>query len=186
MERERLYIGIDPGKTGALAIYSPRQSKDSRHLLQFIDWPKEDDESIICEKITQLFLEKDYPSTCFWVEVQLCVLEKVSAMPKQGVKSMFSFGKNYGMWLMLTAWMRWPRRFLTPQQWRKGLVTPGDGNDPKTANYKVAKRLFPHAEFTGKRGGLLDGRVDAALMAYRAFLLSRGSFDTPPSILRGV
>lgn len=156
------YVGIDPGKKGAIAFYS---SEDGS--LVIFDWPSTDSESELVEMLE---------SSIKKVPIELCILEKVGAMPKQGVVSMFSFGTNYGIWKAICAFYRWKRMLLTPQTWRKGLITPSDGKDPKTACYNVACRLFPKQTelFRGKKGAIKDGRVDAALMAYKAWQLDKG------------
>jgi crossover junction endodeoxyribonuclease RuvC len=158
LEKVKVYVGIDPGKEGAIAFYTPKTKK-----LHIVDWPSSDSESEIIHTIEPY-------CNAFVVDVAHCVLEKVSSMPKQGVVSVFSFGMNFGIWKGITAFFGWKRSFLTPQAWRKGLVTPSDGPDPKKANYNVCTRLFPDYEsFTGPKGAIKDGRVDAALMAYKAW-----------------
>ena len=145
--------GIDPGKSGSCAILGEDNS------IRFIDWPKDDTYSIVFERMTNMLAQHD---------IELCVIERVHALPKQGVTSMFSFGQNYGAWLMLLCCMQIPHIIVTPQQWMKTLVTKKDGNDTKTRVLNVCKRLFPSAAFTGPRGGVKDGRADALMMAYYA------------------
>lgn len=158
------YVGIDPGKQGAIAFYNPTEES-----LVIFDWPSTDSEDDIIKLIDTIMNENNI--------VHLCILEKVGAMPKQGVVSMFSFGTNYGIWKAICAFHCWKRMILTPQTWRKGLITPSDGKDPKTACYNVACRLFPKQTdlFKGKRGAIKDGRVDATLMAYKAWQLDTKS-----------
>lgn len=149
----RATAGIDPGKKGCFAVL-PEDNN-----VRFIDWPADDTYSTVFERVTNM--RKQY-------SIELVVIERVHALPKQGVTSMFSFGQNYGAWLMLLCCMQIPHIIITPQQWMKTLVAKKDGKDTKTAVLNVCKRLFPGAAFTGPRGGAKDGRADALMMAYYA------------------
>jgi len=166
-----VFVGIDPGKKGAICFLS----EENKTLI--IDWPKTDNVSDMIDTIERSYEDTtchgEMETYSFANNVTLAVLEKVSAMPKQGVTSVFSFGQNYGMWLAICAFYSWPTQLITPVQWRKGIITPKDGSTTKIANYNVASRLYPHikSELNGKRGGLLDGRVDALLMAHKAKMI---------------
>ncbi len=67
-------------------------------------------------------------------------------MPKQGVTSSFTFGKNYGFLIGLLTAIQIPFKFVTPQQWQKGMqcLTKGDKNVSKSA----AQRLWPKVKVT--------------------------------------
>lgn len=157
-------LGVDPGKKGALCLYSILGDIDRD--IHFIDWPKNDDPSSLWDEFDRYGLLNQN------MKVSLAILEKVHAMPKQGVSSMFSFGRNYGIWQTVLSYIECPIRYLTPQAWRKGIVQKGDGPDPKTACYNVACRLFPELKpkLVTVKGHIQDGRVDALLMAYRAYM----------------
>ena len=68
-----IYIGIDPGKDGALAIVGETDMR----IIPF-------DELAYAEALSALNSRR-----------AICCLERVGAMPGQGVTSMFSFGENY-------------------------------------------------------------------------------------------
>jgi len=153
MIKSKIWIGIDPGKSGCLCCLFEDNSAT------FTDWPK----SNSCHEI--------YPAIRLAIqghEVVKAGLEKVSAMPGQGVKSMFSFGENNGMWKMLLAVLRIPYYDPTPQAWQKSIVRKSDHADPKQRAYLAAVRLYPDliANLKGPQGGLKDGRVDALLIAH--------------------
>lgn len=149
------YMGVDPGKSGAACLLFSKE-----HVL-FFDWPKDDN---VFDVFCQIKLWNSDYNICS------CILEKVSSMPKQGVKSMFTFGRNYGMWETVIAVNTIPYILYTPQAWRKGLVTKSDGKDTKQAVRNVARKLFPSLvnELQGPKGGWKDGRADALLMAFKA------------------
>ena len=141
------WIGIDPGKTGAAALVYA-----DGHLVK--DWPGD------VVSASDLLLE--------WrmtFHVQLVALERVHAMPKQGVSSTFSLGQNFGQWEGIIAAFALPSIQPTPQEWQKGLVKPSDGPDAKSRALVVARRLFPDAELSRKKD---NGRADALLMAWWA------------------
>lgn len=149
------YIGIDPGKKGALCLLSDTG-------VSFIDWPKDNSASTLSNFFHRLV---DVASVGF------AVLEKAQAMPKQGVTSMFNYGTNYGIWLMLLADNDIPHTVLTPQAWHKVVpVTKTDGATPKIRAVNVVSRIFPQYVHmvVGPQGGIKDGRADALLMAYAA------------------
>ena len=147
-----IFCGIDPGKSGCLCVLH-----DNKPI--FFDWPKDDNIITYFQHLEDSF---DFES------VNMAILEKVHAMPKQGVTSMFNFGENLGMWKAFLVIMEIPHLIVTPQQWMKGLVTKTDGPDTKSAVKNVATRMFPKAELHGPKGGYKDGRGDALLMAHYA------------------
>ena len=149
------YIGIDPGKSGCLAVLT-----EDRDVL-FFDWPKDNNVAGYIDKIEHAL--KDGNLVC-----QMAVLERVHAMPKQGVSSMFSFGMNFGMWQMWLYMKKLPHQTVPPQTWMKGFVQKGNGGNTKQRVGNACQSLFPNAELTGPQGGFKDGRADALMMAYYA------------------
>ena len=145
-------LGIDPGRSGCLCVLD-------NDTPTFFDWPKDNDIRTYFGEIAT-YIEG--------VDIELAILEKVHAMPKQGVTSMFNFGENLGMWKAFLVIMEIPHLIVPPQQWMKGLVTKSDGPDTKSAVKNVATRMFPRAELHGPKGGYKDGRGDALLMSYYA------------------
>jgi crossover junction endodeoxyribonuclease RuvC len=75
------------------------------------------------------------------VKPDLLVLEKVGARPDQGVTSMFSFGKGYGMIQGVSAGLGIPYELVTPQAW-KGKVLKGTAKD-NDAQAAYCRRAFP-------------------------------------------
>ena len=145
------WLGIDPGQTGALVVLYEDNSMD------FFDWPG--DPSIAATNL------KAYVADGKFV---MAVLEKVNAMPGQGVSSMFKFGMNYGIWQGLLAAFQIPYDLVTPQKWQKGIYKAEDG-DKKNRSLSVVRRLYPHLSENFKRKKD-HGRADAFLMARHAKL----------------
>lgn len=140
-------IGVDPGKSGALAI-------------MYLD----DDRRILRTKIVP-FDEQLYRDAlvCCSGDRAVCLVEKVGAMPGQGVVSMFSFGQNYGFTQgMLTA-LSIPYQLVPPRTWKKEFSLTGD----KQMSIDVCKRLFPNVNLlpTPRCRKENDGMAEALLMA---------------------
>lgn len=145
--KERAWIGIDPGKSGAIALIH----RDGQIVE---DWPG--DAAGAVELLLTWRVE---------FNIELAALESVHAMPGQGVKSTFSFGQNLGQWQGILAALSIPHVMPRPQEWQKGLVSPTDGADAKARSMAVARRLFPDAELDRKKD---HGRADSLLLAWWA------------------
>lgn len=68
-------------------------------------------------------------------------VEKVHAMPGQGVTSTFTFGKNFGGLLGAIAALSFPYRLVTPQAWKK-VILAGTGKTKDDA-IAYARRTYP-------------------------------------------
>jgi crossover junction endodeoxyribonuclease RuvC len=151
-----IVAGIDPGKTGALAILYPDNTAE------FFDVPRDN------------LRGKDVPAWAAWSQEWICalslagvdhvVIEDVAARPGQGVSSMFKFGRTLGFAhaIVLSIQPRPSIRFTTPAQWKGKL---GLLNSSKGASREKAVNLFPSVQ-----GKLLrvkdDGRAEALLLAH--------------------
>lgn len=145
-----LYLGIDPGKSGAVALINTKPLIKELH-----DCPP--NEVLMAQLIKNIC--KKYPAEEYNI---FGAIERVHSMPKQGVSSSFTFGKNYGNWTMALAYAEIPYLLPTPQTWQKGFFQKADG---KKASFNTASRMFPTAELQGPKGGTKDGRCDALLIA---------------------
>lgn len=139
-------IGIDPGKTGAIAVM--------------------DDDGILC--LEQFNVDK-YVDVLSYVgqstsakDIKVC-LEKVGAMPGQGVVSMFNFGHNLGVIEGILSALRIPYQLVPPQTWKKEFSLTGD----KAKSVEVCKKLFPWVDLraTDRSRKPSDGLAEALLMA---------------------
>jgi crossover junction endodeoxyribonuclease RuvC len=87
-------------------------------------------------------------------------VERVSAMPGQGVSSCFAFGYAAGLVEGILATLGFPVTFVTPQSWKKSLGVTAD----KGSSRQRAMQLFPsHAGLFARVKD--DGRAEAALIA---------------------
>jgi hypothetical protein len=151
---DKIFIGIDPGKDGALAVLWPEFPKppadESPTAIPF------DRDRFICE----LSSVKSLMNTGHCVR---CVLEHVGAMPGQGSVSMFNFGQNFGWIQGVLDAHRIPYELVRPQKWKKVFSCTSD----KNTSVEVARRLFPHIDLrrTPKCTKPHDGICEALLMA---------------------
>lgn len=152
----KIVAGIDPGKTGALAILYPDNS------MEFFDVPR------------VKLRGKDVPAYADWqttwgtalalAGVETVVVEDVASRPGQGVSSMFKFGRTLGFAhaIVLGARPRPAVIFTTPSQWKAKL---GLLNSSKGASREKAVALYPCSESRLSRVKD-DGRAEALLLAH--------------------
>ena len=151
-------IGIDPGINGAIAIFENGQ------LDAVIDMPTLEMDSGKTKKrhISAIGLVRILETWTLVSDGQAhVVIEKVGAMPGQGVSSMFNFGRSAGIIEGVVAALRMPHTYVTPATWTKA-VGRSVGKD---ASRMRAMELFPNKAELFKRAKD-DGRADAALIAY--------------------
>ena len=153
-----IYIGIDPGLSGAVAVIDERFN----NLVQVFDTPTVLVEG---EKTKRKYLA---PSMALLLEPfankqeAIAVLENVHSMPKQGVASSFCFGEGKGMWEGILAAYNIPTELVSPQRWKKAIMAD-QGKDKSAARFK-AMALFPSLADQLKLVKY-DGRAEALLMA---------------------
>ena len=123
-----IYIGIDPGLSGGIAMLYA----DGR-VLWYGKMPETDAD------VFRALNLKD-------VETTRGMLERVSASPQMGVTSAFTFGKGYGGLRMALTAAGIPFDEVTPQRWQKAMqcLTGGDKNISK----RRAQQLFPQVKVT--------------------------------------
>jgi len=126
----KIYIGIDPGQTGAMAIISEAVKVWDFDDFECIKWLK-----AISDQIIRGLSQDD-------VEAK-AVIEKVNAMPKQGVSSTFKFGQNFGQWIGRLEALCIPFDYVTPAKWRKEIFDSMPKGDTKAMSLDRARRLFP-------------------------------------------
>jgi len=160
----KVYIGIDPGLFGAVATISA----DGR-LLGVVDTPTEvvrKNRKNRRQYLSGRMLTHLQQQIAWASEIRIGI-EHVSAMPGQGVHSMFLMGYGFGLWhgLAIAASGVEVSR-VTPQSWRKefGLRKVAKDSNRKARSVVLAKKLFPEAKqfLTLKKH---DGRAEAILIA---------------------
>lgn len=138
----KIYVGIDPGKSGALALL----------------FPDGDIKTIPFDAASYV----DALNVLKGHDV-MCCLEKVGAMPGQGVVSMFNFGHNFGFIEGVLQANMIPYQLVPPQTWKKEFSLTSD----KAKSIEVCQKLFPKANLlaTERSRKPSDGIAEAVLMA---------------------
>ena len=149
-----LFMGIDPGIKGGVAIIS-----DSPEIYPCV-YP--------LSNTGQLAIDL---AACSFGHV---VLEKAQTMPRQGICSAFSYGVGFGRLLQLIEDSGAPHTLVPPARWTK-LLHVGCRGTPKVKSLQACRRLFPGVNLIppGKRVPH-DGIVDALLLAEYARRLHAG------------
>lgn len=138
-------IGIDPGITGALAVY------DHGSLVSVHDMPVLDGQ-VDGGRLAQLFDE--------W-HAHMIALERVQPMPRNGSIASFSLGKNFGIVIGVATALSHPLVTIRPVEWKRRMGLMGKS---KEASRRLAIELWPqHAD--SFRLVKHDGRAEAALIA---------------------
>ena len=149
-------IGIDPGISGAISVFS----SETHTLFEVIDMPT--------LEVDSGKTKKRHISAAGLRDILVCyldshvVIEKVGAMPGQGVTSMFNFGRSAGIIEGVVAALQIPHTYVAPATWTKA-VGRAAGKD---ASRMRAMELFPAAKADLFKRAKDDGRADAALLAY--------------------
>lgn len=155
-------LGVDPGAGGALAVFDTQANS-----LQITDMPTVEikrGQRFVNHVSAQLVAD-----ALRELNIDHAIIEKVGAMPGQGVSSMFAFGRAAGVIEGVLAGLAIGTTLVTPQEWMKAMRVVG-GKDGSRAR---AVELWPHhaSLFARKKD---DGRSDAALVAaYGAVLRNK-------------
>ena len=152
-----LIIGIDPGISGAICFFEDGEVKEiidmpvmaeGKKNKRQINGPQTYNE--ILERINR-FQKKDV----------IVVIEQVSAMPGQGVTSMFNFGQSFGVLKGICSAMQLSMFFIRPAKWKKyfGLI-----KTEKDASRTKVIEIFPYisSELSRKKD---SNKADAVLIA---------------------
>jgi hypothetical protein len=139
MPRQNFYVGVDPGAGGGIAILH------SQGIVRVEKMPA---------------TERDIWDLFVWARVKAGqsqqvkgIIEKVGAMPKQGLSSTFKFGVGYGGLRMALIASLIPFEAVTPIVWQRGLhILPRKKEESKT-KFKnrlksKAQQLFPELKVT--------------------------------------
>ena len=164
-----IYVGVDPGISGAVCVYN----SESREI-KFHDTP------IVTIKSGKTFKNQLDPHAASRIlqalddeDGILVTIEKVSAMPSvvgddgherrsMGVTSAFNFGMGFGMWIGICAALQLPYELVHPATWKSKLLAGmAKGKD---ASRVKAMQLFPQIakDLARKKD---HGRADALMLA---------------------
>ncbi len=137
-------IGIDPGISGAICFF-----KDGK-IIDVIEMPTMSEGKKNKKQVNgnQLYNEIKLKLSSSSEENVAVVVEHVTAMPGQGVTSMFNFGQSFGLIKGICSAMQLPIHFVRPTKWKKyyNLL-----NTSKDASRSRAIEIFPKVSEKLKR-----------------------------------
>jgi len=148
-----LIFGIDPGLTGALGVLINGAFlgvEDMPTVVKGVGSVKREVAPAGLKTIIKGYLQPG--------ESVVCVLERVNAMPGQGVSSVFSLGDSFGCARSVIATAGFETYYVSPVTWKKYFKLPSD----KEFSRALAVKMFPEAPLHLKKH---DGRAEALLMA---------------------
>ena len=161
-----LIIGIDPGISGSICFFEDGKILDVVEMPTMTEGKKNKRQvngSQVYNEISKRIKQVDKK------EIKV-IIEQVSAMPGQGVTSMFNFGQSYGILKGICSAMQLPMYFVRPAKWKKyfSLI-----NSEKDASRTKAIEIFPYFSINlSKKKD--SNKADAILLAsyyYETFRL---------------
>ena len=106
-------FGIDPGVSGAICVLKGGKIVEIYEMPTMIDG-KKNKRQVNGAEVTNIFLRELSNEDSAKV-----VVEHVTAMPGQGVTSMFNFGQSFGVLKGICAALKLPIYFVRPVKWKK-------------------------------------------------------------------
>ena len=151
-----LIIGIDPGISGSICFF-----KDGR-ILEVIEMPVMTEGKKNKKQVNGAQIYNEFSKRINKKEDEIrVVIEQVSAMPGQGVTSMFNFGQSFGILKGICSAMQLSMFFVRPAKWKKyfNLI-----NSQKDASRTRAIEIFPYfsTQLSKKKD---SNKADAILIA---------------------
>ena len=141
-----VYLGIDPGFTGAWGLVNHRGDYvacgDMKHNDRWIDTNQVSRDIMQARQLDDLMV----------------VVEAVHAMPKQGVSSSFKFGMAYGASLAIASRLNTQFELVPPRVWKKDMGLTADKKD----SLVMARELWPDSPLERVKD---NGRAEALLLA---------------------
>ncbi len=132
-----LIIGIDPGISGSICFF-----QDGK-IIDVVEMPTMTEGKKNKKQVngSQIFNELSVRIQKLDKKDIKVIIEHVSAMPGQGVTSMFNFGQSFGILKGICSAMQLPMYFVRPAKWKKyfNLI-----NSEKDASRTKAIEIFPY------------------------------------------
>ena len=154
-----IVFGIDPGVSGALSIY------ENKKLKEVIDMPTMSEGKKNKKQINAAQLSLEIKQRINGSSETAVVIEHVTAMPGQGVTSMFNFGQSFGVIKGICSALTLPIYFVRPVKWKKHFNLIGSSKD---ASRTKAIELFP--SFSNDMAKKKDANKADAILIGRYFL----------------
>tara|TARA_B100000886_G_scaffold103907_1_gene69110 strand:+ start:388 stop:879 length:492 start_codon:yes stop_codon:yes gene_type:complete len=151
-----LIIAIDPGISGSICFFEDGKILEVLEMPTMIEGKKSKRQVNGAQIYNEILKRIDGSEKQTRV-----IIEQVSAMPGQGVTSMFNFGQSYGILKGICSAMQLPMFFVRPAKWKRyfNLI-----NSQKDASRTRAIEIFPY--FSSQLSKKKDSnKADAILIA---------------------
>ena len=136
-----LIFGIDPGVSGAICALKEGNITEIYEMPTMIDG-KKNKRQVNGAEVANIFLKEiNNQDSNEKGDTAKVVVEHVTAMPGQGVTSMFNFGQSFGVVKGICAALKLPIYFVRPVKWKKHFNLIGTNKD--ASRTKVIE-IFPH------------------------------------------
>ena len=157
-------IGIDPGLSGAIAVL------DDLKIFDLFDMPimpegKKNKNQLNSAQLVNIIKRHIHTNSTF------VIVEQVSAMPGQGVTSMFNFGQTFGAIKGICASLNLPIFYVRPAKWKKHFDLI---NASKDASRTKAIEMYPSISDRLRKKKDVN-KADAILIA-RYFMECKAQF----------
>ena len=152
-----LIIGIDPGISGSICFFEDGKILDVVEMPTMTEGKKNKRQVNGSQIYNEISKRIEH---CDKTDIKV-IIEQVSAMPGQGVTSMFNFGQSFGILKGMCSAMQLPMYFVRPAKWKKyfNLI-----NSEKDASRTKAIEMFPY--FSSHLSKKKDSnKADAILIA---------------------
>ena len=152
-----LIIGIDPGISGSLCFFNDGK------IIDLVEMPSMAEGKKNKKQVNGAQIYNEISLRIKGIEKKdiKVVIEQVSAMPGQGVTSMFNFGQSFGVLKGICSAMQLSMHFVRPAKWKKffNLI-----NTEKDASRTKAIEIFPYisTQLSKKKDA---NKADATLIA---------------------
>jgi|TARA_B100000809_G_C14946793_1_gene462430 crossover junction endodeoxyribonuclease RuvC len=152
-----LIIGIDPGISGAICFFENGEVKEILDIPNMAEGKKNKRQI----NGPQIYNEISKRIINIPKKEVVVVIEQVSAMPGQGVTSMFNFGQSFGVLKGICSAMQLSMHFVRPAKWKKyfNLI-----KTEKDASRTKVIEIFPYisSQLSRKKD---SNKADAILIA---------------------
>ena len=152
-----LIIGVDPGISGAICFF------ENGRIMDVVEMPTMTEGKKNKRQVNGSQIYNEISKRINKIEKQniRVIIEQVSAMPGQGVTSMFNFGQSFGILKGICSAMQLSMFFVRPAKWKKyfGLI-----KSEKDASRTKAIEMFPYfsTQLSKKKD---SNKADAILIA---------------------
>lgn len=155
-----MYIGIDPGLQGAIALYNPANNSLLIHDMPYFLMTIGKTRKKRLDGVTIQHMLKGFKD----VGAQMACIEAQNPRPRQSAQSVYATGWGAGLLYQACVSLLIPMEHVPPSVWKRIIKAPKE----KPAAVARANELFPESAhlFRGPRGGIMDGRAEAAMIAY--------------------